>query len=174
MRRTERAAYDLAAWRHRGGEIPLRGGGPWGKVAQNHNMHRAGPVAAHRSFREVCMKQALLCGVAAIAVAAFLVATPARLSAQSVPIDGKSISGVVKSPHGAEAGVWVIAETNDLGTRFAKMVVTDDQGRYVLPDLPKAKYKVWVRGYGLVDSPKLDSEPGKQLNLRAVAAPSET
>src|ERR1700734_1375006 len=90
-------------------------------------MHRAGPVAAHRSFREVCMKRALFCGVAAIAVAAFLVATPVRLSAQSVPIDGKSISGVVKSPHGAEAGVWVIAETNDLGTRFAKMVVTDDR-----------------------------------------------
>ena len=60
------------------------------------------------------MKRALFCGVAAIAVAAFLVATPARLSAQNVPIDGKSISGVVKSPHGAEAGVWVIAETNDL------------------------------------------------------------
>ena len=35
------------------------------------------------------MKRALFCGVAAIAVAAFLVATPVRLSAQSVPIDGK-------------------------------------------------------------------------------------
>ena len=119
------------------------------------------------------MKRALFCGVAAIAVAAFLVATPARLSAQSVPIDGKSISGVVKSPHGAEAGVWVIAETNELGTRFAKMVVTDDQGRYVLPDLPKAKYKVWVRGYGLVDSAKADGEPGKRLNLAAVPAPDD-
>jgi hypothetical protein len=72
------------------------------------------------------MKRALFCGVAAIAVAAFLVATPVRLSAQNVPIDGKIISGVVKSPHGPEAGVWVIAETDDLGTRFAKMVVTDD------------------------------------------------
>ena len=49
------------------------------------------------------------------------------------------------------------------------MVVTDDQGRYVLPDLPNAKYKVWVRGYGLVDSPKIDGEPGQQLNLTAVA-----
>ena len=29
--------------------------------------------------------------------------------------------------------------------------MTDDQGRYVVPDLPIAKYKVWVRGYGLVD-----------------------
>src|SRR3954462_12706994 len=53
------------------------------------------------------------------------------------------------------------------------MVVTDDQGRYVVPDLPKAKYKGWVRGYGLVDSAKVDGEPGKQLNLTAVAAPNE-
>ena len=64
--------------------------------------------------------------------------------------------------------MWVIAETTDLPDRYAKMVVTDDQGRYVVPDLPKAKYKVWVRGYGLVDSPKVDGEPGKQVNLTAV------
>src|ERR1700747_745023 len=100
------------------------------------------------------MKRAWYCGVAAIALAALLVAAPARLCAQNVPIDAKSISGIVKSPHGAEAGVWVIAETNDLGTRYAKMVVTDDQGRYVVPDLPKAKYKLCVLGYGLVDSPQ--------------------
>ena len=66
----------------------------------------------------------------------------------------------------------MIAETHDLPTRFAKMVVTDDQGRYVVPDLPKAKYKVWVRGYGLVDSAKVEAEPGKQLNLTAVPAPN--
>ena len=68
--------------------------------------------------------------------------------------------------------MWVIAETTDLPTKFAKIVVTDDQGRYVMPDLPKAKYSVWVRGYGLVDSPKVTSEPGKSLNLKAVAAPN--
>ena len=119
------------------------------------------------------MKRALYCGVAAVAVAAFLMAMPARLSAQNVPIDSKSISGVVKSPHGPEAGVWVIAETKDLGTRYAKTVVTDDQGRYVVPDLPKAKYQVWVRGYGLVDSPKVDGEPGKHLNLTAVLAAND-
>ena len=50
------------------------------------------------------------------------------------------------------------------------MVVTDDQGRYLVPDLPKAKYKVWVRGYGLVDSPQVDGEPGRMLNLTAVPA----
>ena len=66
----------------------------------------------------------------------------------------------------------MIAETTDLPTKYAKIVVTDDQGRYVVPDLPKAKYKVWVRGYGLVDSPKIDSEPGKHLNLTAVMAPN--
>ena len=68
--------------------------------------------------------------------------------------------------------MWVIAETTDLPTKYAKIVVTDDQGRYVLPELPKAKYKVWVRGYGLVDSPKIDAEPGKLLNLSAVPAPN--
>ena len=56
---------------------------------------------------------------------------------------------------GRKAGVWVIAETTELGTRFAKIVVTDDRGRYVIPDLPPASYNVWVRGYGLVDSPKV-------------------
>ena len=66
----------------------------------------------------------------------------------------------------------MIAETTDLRTKFAKIVVTDDQGRYVLPDLPKANYNVWVRGYGLVDSPKVDSEPGKILNLTRSPAPN--
>ena len=99
------------------------------------------------------IKQRLYLGVAAIGVAGFLAAAPAQLRAQTaVAIDNDDIGGVVTSPNGPEAGVWVIAETNDLPTRYAKMVVTDDQGRYVVPDLPKAKYKVWVRGYGLVDS----------------------
>src|SRR6516164_3916872 len=70
----------------------------------------------------------------------------------AVPIDGDDIGGVVTGSAGPEAGVWVIAETTELPTKFARIVVTDDQGRYVVPDLPKAKYKVWVRGYGLIDS----------------------
>jgi hypothetical protein len=113
-------------------------------------------------------------GVAVVGFAAALAMAPAKLSAQAtVAIDTDDIGGVVTGASGPEAGVWVIAETTDLGTKMAKMVVTDDQGRYVIPDLPKAKYKVWVRGYGLVDSAKVDSEPGKQLNLTAVKAPND-
>ena len=119
------------------------------------------------------MKRILYSSVAAIAIAAFLAATPAPVSAQNVPIKKSDIGGVVKGPHGPEAGVWVIAETHDLATRFAKMVVTDDQGRYVIPDLPKAHYEVWVRGYGLIDSQKVAADPGKHLNLTAVPAPND-
>src|SRR5437867_94856 len=67
-------------------------------------------------------------------------------------IDGDDIGGVVTGVRGPEAGVWVIAETRGTPTRLIKSVVTDDQGRFVVPDLPKAEYDVWVRGYGLVDS----------------------
>ena len=66
----------------------------------------------------------------------------------------RDIGGVVSGPKGPEAGVWVIAETTDLPTKYAKVVVTDDKGRYLIPDLPKASYTVWVRGYGLIDSAK--------------------
>src|SRR5579863_1453174 len=90
----------------------------------------------------------------------------------SVAIDGDDIGGTVTGPKGPEAGVWVIAETTELPTKFAKIVVTDDRGRFVIPDLPKATYNVWVRGYGLVDSPKVKAVPGKTLNLTAVPAPT--
>jgi hypothetical protein len=91
--------------------------------------------------------------------------------AEAVAIDNDDIGGVVTGPGGPEAGVWVIAETRDLQVRFIKSVVTDDRGRYVLPDLPKANYSVWVRGYGLVDSAKVTSAPGRILNLKATPAP---
>ena len=78
----------------------------------------------------------------------------------------------MRGAKGPEAGVWVIAETTDLPTRFTRSVVTDDQGRYVIPDLPTANYQVWVRGYGLVDSPKMRAKPGQNLDLTAVTAPS--
>jgi hypothetical protein len=115
----------------------------------------------------------LYAGVAAIAVTAFLSGAPAPVLAQSVAIDKDDIGGVVRGPNGPEAGVWVIAETTDLPTRYIKSVVTDDQGRYVIPDLPAANYQVWVRGYGLVDSPRMRTKPGQQLNHMAVPAPNE-
>ena len=90
----------------------------------------------------------------------------------SVGVDRDDIGGVVSSPNGPEAGVWVIAETDDLPTKFAKIVVTDDRGRYLVPDLPNARYSVWVRGYGLVDSPRMQVVPGVTLDLRATAAPN--
>jgi len=91
----------------------------------------------------------------------------------AISIDNDDIAGVVTSSSGPEAGVWVVAETRDLPTKFIKIVVTDDRGRYLLPDLPKANYDIWVRGYGLVDSAKVKSEPGKTLDLKATVAPSD-
>jgi hypothetical protein len=114
--------------------------------------------------------------VAAAALLIVLAGAPAPVNAQQTPsvsIGDTDLGGVVRGPNGPEAGVWVIAETNDLPTRMVKIVVTDDQGRYVMPDLPKANYTVWVRGYGLVDSPKITTTPGKIINLTAVPAPNE-
>lgn len=88
-----------------------------------------------------------------------------------ITMDADDIAGVVTGPKGPEAGVWVIAETTGLPTKFVRIVVTDDQGRYLVPDLPKASYQVWVRGYGLVDSPKTTATPGQRLALKAVPAP---
>src|SRR5579872_4468189 len=116
---------------------------------------------------------ALTVSAAALVAAVLMLPTRAQQPPPEIAIDNDDIGGVVTGPSGPEAGVWVIAETNDLPTRFARSVVTDDQGRYVVPDLPKAKYKVWVRGYGLADSAKVDAEPGQQLNLRAVPAAND-
>ena len=124
------------------------------------------------------MRKRIYPGTAAAIGLAALVAAPEGGRAQTpsqaaVAIDNDDIGGVVRGPSGPEAGVWVIAETRDLPTRFTRSVVTDDAGRYVLPDLPKAKYHIWVRGYGLVDSAKVDGEPGQHLDLSAVPAPDE-
>lgn len=112
---------------------------------------------------------AIVLGFTAALAAVMTVAAPT--ANQGIPIDGDDIAGVVTGPAGPEAGVWVIAETTDLPTKFVRIVVTDDRGRYLLPDLPRANYAVWVRGYGLVDSPKSQSAPGRMINLTAVKAP---
>jgi hypothetical protein len=145
-------------------------GGTIAAVCSRCQSQRNYEFAIHRMTK---MRGLFLNG-AAIGTAVFLLFAPAQLNAQpAVAIDDDDIGGVVTGPSGLEAGVWVIAETVDLPTKYAKMVVTDDQGRYVIPDLPKARYSVWVRGYGLVDSPKVTAEPGKALNLTAIKAPDE-
>ena len=113
--------------------------------------------------------------VASIAIGSFLLLTPsfAQQPASDVAIDNDDIGGVVTGPKGPEAGVWVIAETRDLPVRYIKSVVTDDRGRFVIPDLPSASYQVWARGYGLVDSAKTGTKPGQRIAITAATAPSE-
>src|ERR1043166_470905 len=113
----------------------------------------------------------LFASAAAIgAVAALPIAVCAQ-GAATITVGSDNIGGVVLGPNGPEAGVWVIAETTDLPTRFIKSVVTDDQGRYLIPELPKADYEVFARGYGLIDSAKRKRAPGKVVNTPAAAAP---
>ena len=80
------------------------------------------------------------------------------------------IEGMIRGPDGGEAGVWVIAETTDLRTTFRKIVVTDDDGRFLIPDLPDASYDVWSRGYGIDDSYKESARPGDRLTINASVA----
>jgi streptogramin lyase len=92
-----------------------------------------------------------------LAIVAGLTAGPNRLASQTA---GDYISGRVVSEGAVpEAGVWVVAESKDVmpddgrgPDSYRKIVVTDDAGRFLLPDLPSGSYDVWVRGYGLVDS----------------------
>ena len=110
-------------------------------------------------------------GITFIVTVSLVGVSACEQAGREILIDDDDIGGVVTGPDGPEAGVWVIAETTDLPTPFNKIVVTDDEGRYVLPDLPSATYDVWVRGYGLVDSPKLEVTPGSMQDLTAVVAP---
>ena len=121
----------------------------------------AGRVSSRRS----------IAGIALVAGAALMGLPACELAGGDVAIDDDDIGGVVTGPNGPEAGVWVIAETTDLPTTFNRIVVTDDDGRYVLPDLPDATYDVWVRGYGLIDSEKQSVTPGNTHDLTAVIAP---
>ena len=105
-----------------------------------------------------------MCGMAALVAAGV-----AAVSGPAVAADD-DMTGVVTSASGPEAGVWVIAETIDADTKFRKIVVTDDAGRFLVPDLPAESYEVWVRGYGLVDSEKTRARPSDDLDLRVTAA----
>src|ERR1700733_7010751 len=112
-------------------------------------------------------------GFCAFVIMSFMAICCGPLHAQTKLVVGaNAIGGRVTGANGPEAGVWVIAETTDLPTKYAKSVVTNDDGQFVIPELPAANYKVWVRGYGLVDSDKQDVAPGKTIELKAKAAPT--
>src|SRR6185503_2196038 len=123
-------------------------------------------TSGFRSLAGVVVSLALLW------IAAIVLAAQPQAGNAVAAFDADDIGGVVTSANGPEAGVWVIAETRELPTRFAKIVVTNERGQYLIPDLPKANYDVWVRGYGLVDSPRVKASPGKVLDLKAVVAPN--
>jgi hypothetical protein len=114
---------------------------------------------------------ALLAALPVVAVSAF--ALNAALGAPAKKTTADYIEGTVTSNGDTpQAGVWVIAEAK-LGTVYRKIVVTDGKGRFVLPQLPKAGYRVWVRGYGLVDSKKVAARPGASLSLHVKVAKSK-
>ncbi|MDH5535037.1 MAG: carboxypeptidase-like regulatory domain-containing protein [Betaproteobacteria bacterium] len=121
-------------------------------------------------------KNALVWSLGAAGIAALLAACAAQLtqhgSDPAIRVGAADLGGVVTGSKGLEAGVWVIAETKDLPTKFTKIVVTDERGRYLMPELPTARYDVWVRGYGLVDSPEVAATPGRILDLKTAPAPS--
>src|SRR6185437_4995778 len=128
----------------------LAPGGKSANPASRHRRKERGMSTAHRSY--LSMLAASLLGTALFIAAPMASAQPAANAAVQVKAD--EIGGVVTGAKGPEAGVWVIAETKDLPTKYVRIVVTDDQGRYLIPSLPKANYDVFVRGYGLVDSPR--------------------
>ena len=128
-------------------------------------------LSAARARRSSLRRRPIALGEVLMACLLGLMAGVTHSQSAPLQIGPDEIGGVVKSTLGPEAGVWVIAETNDFATRFAKIVVTDDQGRYLVPDLPKANYRVWVRGYGLADSTEVRAVPGSTLDLTAVVAP---
>ncbi|MBD25322.1 MAG: hypothetical protein CMG46_10020 [Candidatus Marinimicrobia bacterium] len=99
---------------------------------------------------------------------------PALAESTAINIDSDDIAGVVTGPNGPESGAWVIAETDGLATRMIKIVVTDNKGRFVLPDLPDSDYYLWTRAYGRVDSDSVEAKPGSaDISLKLKAAPNE-
>jgi streptogramin lyase len=108
-----------------------------------------------------------LAAIGAAGAAAFAVtAVTGQGVAQKAPppdyIEGTVTSGA-RTP---EAGVWVIAEGKPGNKVMRKIVVTNRKGQFVLPEMPNAQWKVWVRGYGILDSGKTAARPGADLSLK--------
>src|SRR5262245_27000907 len=85
------------------------------------------------------MRNRLSVMIVAVLVASLIAA---RIQAQRGAVDpairiaDNDVGGIVSGANGPEAGVWVIAETTGLPTQFSEAGVTDDTGRYLIPDLP--------------------------------------
>src|SRR5689334_9553329 len=124
----------------------------------------------NHAMRARLLASALVASVAAAGLP--VVAGAQQRNAAAITVGSNDLGGIVRTGKGPEAGVWVIAETTNTPTRLTKIVVTDDSGRFLIPDLPKGNYSVWVRGYGLVDSAKVQATPGTTLQLTAVPAPT--
>src|SRR5262249_5197152 len=79
------------------------------------------------SKREVrSMSKGLSAAGAALTLALFVAAVAAgpneaQQAGDAMHIAADDLGGVVSGPKGPEAGVWVIAETKDLPTKFAKI-----------------------------------------------------
>jgi len=118
--------------------------------------------------------RAIFWAMLAIGWAISLPVANGQQAASKLQVDKTSIGGAVVNASGGkpEAGVWVIAETKSLSVPFRKIVVTDDQGRFLVPDLPDGAYKLWVRGYGLKDSEPVDAKIGGQVKLEVASAAS--
>ncbi|MCY4662914.1 MAG: carboxypeptidase regulatory-like domain-containing protein [Acidobacteria bacterium] len=113
------------------------------------------------------MRRTWLSGTAIATAAGVLWLSGATLPAAG---DDGVLRGIVRSDAGPEAGVWVIAATSDLETVYRKIVVTGDDGRFLVPDLPDANYEVWSRGYGLMDSTRVAVRPGDDVELAPAVA----
>jgi hypothetical protein len=113
--------------------------------------------------------------VGALGTALLVAVASGWLAQPAVSAGADDIGGTVVGDKGPEAGVWVIAETTELSTKFIKIVVTNDAGRFLIPDLPFASYQVWVRGYGLADSAKKPARPGETVSItvKNAASPKE-
>jgi hypothetical protein len=131
-------------------------------------------IRSSETMRNILMKRIKVFAlpILCFALPAVTAPTGTQPAAGDVSVGSDNIGGLVRSSQGPEAGVWVIAETADLPTKFRKIVVTNDRGQFLLPDLPSARYKIWVRGYGLVDSDPVEATPGKTLALKAALAPT--
>src|SRR5215469_7119407 len=125
-----------------------------------------------REFKNMTVKRLFFFSGVFALLASVTVLNAQQPEGEGISIGNDDIGGVVASTRGPEGGVWVIAETTELPTKFVRIVVTDDRGRYLVPQLPGANYKVWARGYGLVDSPPVPTTPGKIVNLTALVAPN--